>query len=116
MLRFHKDGLLRIAIPTGSLRRADWGAPPPTCGQLLAGTAGSLDNFVFIVDLPLQDQLHEDRVQHESLFQRELLRYLAAAKTPADIYDRVMQYDFTAYIHLSNSYRQGPYPSLPKQP
>jgi hypothetical protein len=54
MLLFRKDGIMRIAIPTGNLRRADWGAPAPLCGQLLYRTEQSLDNLVFIIDLPLQ--------------------------------------------------------------
>jgi hypothetical protein len=96
MLLFRKDGIMRIAIPTGNLRRADWGAPASLCGQLLPRTEQSLDNLVFIIDLPLQAQAVVCGTDSETAFQRELQRYLVAMAVPLDISERVKQYDFTA--------------------
>jgi len=110
MLLFRKDGTMRIAIPTGNLRRADWGAPAPTCGQLLSGTEHTLDNFVFIIDLPLQNQASRPITKNEVSFQRELQRYLVAMKVPSDIQERVALYDFTAcapYRFIWSGYVQG---------
>jgi hypothetical protein len=96
MLLFRKDGIMRIAIPTGNLRRADWGAPAPLCGQLQPRTEQSLDNLVFIIDLPLQDQGVMGQTDSKTPFQQELQRYLVAMAVPLDICERVKQYDFTA--------------------
>lgn len=96
MLLFRKDNIMRIAIPTGNLRRADWGAPAPSCGQLLSRTGQSLDNFIFIIDLPLRDLNIVPGTDDEVAFQQELRRYLVAMAVPCDIYERVKQYDFTA--------------------
>ncbi|OAK93429.1 phospholipase D/nuclease [Phaeosphaeriaceae sp. SRC1lsM3a] len=96
MLLFRKDGTMRIAIPTGNLRRTDWGAPAPSCGQLLSGTGQSLDNFVFMIDLPLQKQGVVPRADNEVAFQRELRRYLEAMAVPLDIQKRILQYNFAA--------------------
>jgi hypothetical protein len=95
MVLFRKDGIMRIVIPTGNLRRADWGAIP-TRGPLINGASDSLHNLVFMVDLPKRDESSASGVNDDSQFQRELGKYLTAMNVSARIHDRAMQYDFSA--------------------
>lgn len=93
MLLFRKDDTLRLAIPTGNLRRADWGALPPTCRELLKDTPASIDNTIFMVDLPLRQQGNEEEINP---FKRELMDYLSAIKLPLDIRSQVAAHSFAA--------------------
>jgi hypothetical protein len=95
MLLFRKDGYLRVAVPTANLRRAEWGVLPPTCGQPQSATFATLDNTVFLIDLPLYASDPPTTAQLDVPFRRQLLSYLTDLNMPSDIFERVRRYDFT---------------------
>lgn len=94
ILLFRNDGYLRIAIPTGNLRRADWGAAPPSCGQLLPSTSCTLDNAVFIIDLPMLRSDEDAELQWEIAFRRELLSYVDHLGLSAQLKAQLYCYNF----------------------
>jgi hypothetical protein len=94
MLLFRKDGIMRVVIPTGNLRRADWGAVL-TQDPLINGVSHSLHNLVFMLDLPERQQGDSGISLHNFHFQRELVNYLDAMNVPSRIQERVTRYDFS---------------------
>lgn len=97
MLLFRNDDYLRIAIPTGNLVRQDWGAGPPRCGTLLGkkGYHHTLDNAVWVIDLPLRTEM-DAPPSPVVPFRRDLLAYLACLGLGQRLLQRVAKYDFTA--------------------
>jgi hypothetical protein len=94
MLLFRKDDIMRIVIPTGNLQRADWGAFP-TRGLLGDNASHSLDNLVFMLDLPRHQEVDSARRAKDFPFQQELIKYLNAMEVPSEIQKRVAEYDFS---------------------
>ncbi|KAI5849547.1 putative tyrosyl-DNA phosphodiesterase [Morchella snyderi] len=89
-LLFHKradtgDDWLRIVIPTANLTSYDW------------GETGTLENMVFIIDLPRLPTPEVSRLQ----FPTELLRFCEAQKIPQDVLGRFSQYDFSATANMA---------------
>jgi hypothetical protein len=84
MLLFRNDGVLRIAVPTGNLRRHEWGAAQEQ----------TLDNAVFVLDLPLLGEDDDAELQWENHFRSSLLEYLDILGLSAELRARVHQYNF----------------------
>lgn len=89
-LLFHKradtgEDWLRIVIPTANLTSYDW------------GETGTMENMVFIIDLPRLPTPKVSRLQ----FPTELLRFCEAQKIPQDVLRRFSQYDFSATTHMA---------------
>jgi hypothetical protein len=89
-LLFHKradtgDDWLRIVIPTANLTSYDW------------GETGTMENMVFIIDLP---RLPTPKISHLQ-FPKELLRFCQAQNIPQDVLGRFSQYDFSATAHMA---------------
>lgn len=98
MLLFRDDDYLRIAIPTGNLVRQDWGAGPPRCGTLLGRSRQhhTLDNAVWVIDLPLRTELDPSTDSSAIPFRRDLLAYLHCLGLERRLLQRIEKYDFTA--------------------
>jgi len=84
MLLFRNDGFLRIAIPTGNLRRKEWGD----------GHEHTLDNAVFLIDLPLLSPQDDVELQSDIEFRSSLLEYLACLELSPATRAKVHQYNF----------------------
>lgn len=104
MLLFRTDGFLRIAIPTGNLQRTDWGAAPPLCGQRLPTSHGTLDNTVWLIDLPLLTGDDDPKLQSSIAFRSELLEYLDLLQLNPTTGARVCAYNFDLCKHYGFVY------------
>ncbi|KAI7529539.1 phospholipase D/nuclease [Hortaea werneckii] len=88
MLLFHPEKL-RIAIPTANLLNFDW------------GETGSMENSVFLIDLPrLPDG---KKTQRESLthFAQELLYFVQKQGLDEDVRNGILNFDFAATEHMA---------------
>ncbi|KAI7181399.1 hypothetical protein D0869_11937 [Hortaea werneckii] len=88
MLLFHPEKL-RIAIPTANLLNFDW------------GETGSMENSVFLIDLPrLPDG---KKTQRESLthFAQELLYFVQRQGLDEDVRNGILNFDFAATEHMA---------------
>jgi hypothetical protein len=94
MLLFRSDGFLRIAVPTANLRRQEWGAPPQRCWRRQPGQTSTLDNAVFIIDLPREQGGYESDSNRENHFRASLLAFLQCLGLGAELMAKVRLYDF----------------------
>ncbi|RMY45626.1 hypothetical protein D0863_16007 [Hortaea werneckii] len=88
MLLFHPEKL-RIAVPTANLLNFDW------------GETGSMENSVFLIDLPrLPDG---KKTQRESLthFAQELLFFVEKQGVDEDVRNGILNFDFAATEHMA---------------
>ncbi|KAI7224927.1 phospholipase D/nuclease [Hortaea werneckii] len=88
MLLFHPEKL-RVAVPTANLLNFDW------------GETGSMENSVFLIDLPrLPDG---KKTQRESLthFAQELLYFVQRQGLDEDVRNGILNFDFAATEHLA---------------
>jgi hypothetical protein len=85
MLLFHKDGFLRIALPTGNLRPSEWGA---------SKASECLDNAVFMIDLLLLNAEDDAEAQSKIPFRSSLLHYVDCLGLDAGVKGRLLRYNF----------------------
>ncbi|KAI5299540.1 hypothetical protein KEM55_002030, partial [Ascosphaera atra] len=83
MLLFHKE-YLRIVVPSANLVPYDW------------GETGSMENIVFLIDLPKRTA---EKAQ-ETTFQQDLICFLRAQTFPEQLIDKLCLFDFAATSHL----------------
>ncbi|KAL5604672.1 hypothetical protein BROUX41_001977 [Berkeleyomyces rouxiae] len=78
---------LRIVVPTANFVSYDW------------GSTGAMENHVFLIDLPLQQEPLEDA--SPGPFEHSLTRFLLLSKLPEGLVSSLKKYDFSA----ANKYR-----------
>lgn len=121
-LLFH-DTHLRIAIPTANLVNFDWGEPPlsPATGQPRSGA--TMENMVFLIDLPKLPPSASQSRKDLPFFGQELDRFLHRQTVPSDIRAALLRYDFSATApyafvhtmagrHIGDSWRHTGVPGL----
>ncbi|RMY46467.1 hypothetical protein D0863_15838 [Hortaea werneckii] len=91
MLLFHPEKL-RIAVPTANLLTFDW------------GETGSMENSVFLIDLPRLAHGKKSQSQDLTHFAQELLYFVQKQGVDADVRDGLLNFDFAttknmAFIH-----------------
>ncbi|TKA29172.1 hypothetical protein B0A50_03682 [Salinomyces thailandicus] len=83
MLLFHPEKL-RIAIPTANLLNFDW------------GETGSMENSVFMIDLPRLADEKKTSVDKLTSFGRELAYFLEKQTVDQDVREGLLNFDFGA--------------------
>ncbi|KAK3902038.1 tyrosyl-DNA phosphodiesterase-domain-containing protein [Staphylotrichum tortipilum] len=76
------EGYLRIVVPTGNLMSYDW------------GETGTIENMVFIIDLPKFRTAEERDAQKPTPFAEELLYFLRAQTLDEKLVTSLLNYDF----------------------
>lgn len=92
---------LRIAVPTANLVSYDW------------GETGSMENMVFIIDLPRLSGNQRTSVDDLPFFGRELMYFLKAMALERSIVDSLHKFDFSAtknfaFVHTIGGAHTGP--------
>ena len=77
-------GYLRVAVPTANLVSYDW------------GESGSMENMVFLIDLPRLPDSQRTTKEELTFFGRELVYFLEAMGPERSIVDSVYNFDFNA--------------------
>ncbi|KAK0711148.1 tyrosyl-DNA phosphodiesterase-domain-containing protein [Lasiosphaeris hirsuta] len=77
------DSYLRIVVPTGNMIAYDW------------GETGSMENMVFIIDLPKFETLEQSEAQELPVFGEDLLYFLTAQGLDGKLIDSLRKYDFS---------------------
>ncbi|KAL2134218.1 hypothetical protein VTI74DRAFT_723 [Chaetomium olivicolor] len=80
---------LRIVIPTGNLMSFDW------------GETGTMENMVFIIDLPKFQTAEEREAQELAPFAEELSYFLQAQGLDEKLVSSLRNYDFTETRHYA---------------
>ncbi|GAB1730215.1 hypothetical protein NU195Hw_g3597t1 [Hortaea werneckii] len=88
MLLFHPEKL-RIAVPTANLLNFDW------------GETGSMENSVFLIDLPRLPEGKKSQSQDLTHFAQELLYFVQKQGVDADVRDGLLNFDFAATKHMA---------------
>ncbi|KAI6820345.1 phospholipase D/nuclease [Hortaea werneckii] len=83
MLLFHPEKL-RIAVPTANLLNFDW------------GETGSMENSVFLIDLPRLPNGNKTQIKDLTHFAQELLYFVQKQGVDADVRDGLLNFDFAA--------------------
>ncbi|KAJ4304454.1 hypothetical protein N0V88_002067 [Collariella sp. IMI 366227] len=86
------EGYMRIVVPTGNLMSFDW------------GETGTLENMVFLIDLPKFQTAEERGAQELTPFAEELFYFLRAQGLDEKLVLSLRNYDFTetmryAFVH-----------------
>jgi hypothetical protein len=82
-------------LACAGLDRGSWGHCPSHVDDPFTATADTMDNAVFIIDLPLLAAQSPLREQESIPFRVELLKYLKdCLEVDEDIYRTVQEYDF----------------------
>ncbi|KAI9797749.1 MAG: hypothetical protein M1835_006921 [Candelina submexicana] len=87
-LLFYKHHL-RIVIPSANLVPYDWGEP------------GTMENTVFLIDLPRRKEEVKDVNESLTSFGHELIYFLEAMGLQDDIVQGVLKFDFAETKHLA---------------
>ncbi|KAI6789139.1 phospholipase D/nuclease [Hortaea werneckii] len=88
MLLFHPEKL-RIAVPTANLLNFDW------------GETGSMENSVFLIDLPRLPQGKKAQINDLTHFAQELLYFVQKQGVDADMRDGLLNFDFAATKNMA---------------
>ncbi|KAI7344012.1 phospholipase D/nuclease [Hortaea werneckii] len=88
MLLFHPEKL-RIAVPTANLLNFDW------------GETGSMENTVFLIDLPRLPDGKKTQVKDLPHFAQELLYFVQKQGVDEDVRDGLLNFDFVATEHMA---------------
>ncbi|KAI6812915.1 phospholipase D/nuclease [Hortaea werneckii] len=88
MLLFHPEKL-RIAVPTANLLNFDW------------GETGSMENTVFLIDLPRLPDGKKTQVKDLTHFAQELLYFVQKQGVDEDVRDGLLNFDFAATEHMA---------------
>ena len=80
---------LRIAVPTANLVSYDW------------GESGTMENSVFLVDLPRMSAKRRPETQTATAFEKELVYFLNAMGLEQSIIDSISNFDFAATKELA---------------
>ncbi|KAK4123681.1 phospholipase D/nuclease [Parathielavia appendiculata] len=80
LLKYEK--YLRIAVPTGNFVRYDW------------GETGTMENMVFVIDLPRFETAKEREAQKLTAFAEELFYFLHAQGLDGKLVDSLRNYNF----------------------
>ncbi|KAI7553224.1 phospholipase D/nuclease [Hortaea werneckii] len=88
MLLFHPEKL-RIAVPTANLLNFDW------------GETGSMENSVFLIDLPRLRDGKKSQSQDLTHFAQELLYFVQKQGVDADVRDGLLNFDFAATKNMA---------------
>ncbi|KAI8942948.1 hypothetical protein NX059_000987 [Plenodomus lindquistii] len=89
------DHKLRLAIPTANMTRIDWGEVANDWQP------GVMENSVFLIDLPrLGHGMSADKSKLTE-FGREFVYFLEQQKTPQNVIDGVLKFDFSQTAHLA---------------
>jgi hypothetical protein len=94
MLLFRTDGFLRIAIPTANLRRQEWGVVRRPYARYTPRASATLDNAVFLIDLPRYKGGPNAGQQVGTPFHTALLEYVECLGLDSNIQAKILQYDF----------------------
>ncbi|KAH6850249.1 tyrosyl-DNA phosphodiesterase-domain-containing protein [Chaetomium sp. MPI-CAGE-AT-0009] len=86
------EGYLRIVVPTGNFMSYDW------------GETGTMENMVFIIDLPKFEYAEQREAQRDNMFASELFYFLRAQGLDEKLVSSLRNYDFTeadryAFVH-----------------
>ncbi|KAI9697925.1 MAG: hypothetical protein M1836_004277 [Candelina mexicana] len=87
-LLFYKHHL-RIVIPSANLVPYDWGEP------------GTMENTVFLIDLPRRNKEIKDVDESLTSFGQELIYFIEAMGLQDDIVQGVLKFDFAETKHLA---------------
>ncbi|RMX86066.1 hypothetical protein D0868_15228 [Hortaea werneckii] len=88
MLLFHPEKL-RIAVPTANLLNFDW------------GETGSMENSVFLIDLPRLPDGKKTQLEHLTHFAQELLYFVQKQGVDEDVRAGLLNFDFAATEHMA---------------
>ncbi|KAH0426867.1 tyrosyl-dna phosphodiesterase domain-containing protein [Colletotrichum camelliae] len=77
------EGYLRLVVPSGNLVPYDW------------GETGVLENMVFLIDLPRLEKTQQTAASTETLFGKELRRFLTALGIGEKLVRSLDNYDFS---------------------
>lgn len=99
MLLFRNDGCLRVVITSANLIPSDWGVSLPASGSGQRKANTTLDNGVFVVDLPRRGS-NEDWAYPQPGFQADLVGYLERAGLGRSLVGKIQGYDFSACAHI----------------
>ncbi|KAI7300879.1 phospholipase D/nuclease, partial [Hortaea werneckii] len=88
MLLFHPEKL-RIAVPTANLLNFDW------------GETGSMENSVFLIDLPRLPDGKKMQLEHLTHFGQELLYFVQKQGLDEDVRNGILNFDFAATEHMA---------------
>ncbi|KAI7284314.1 phospholipase D/nuclease, partial [Hortaea werneckii] len=88
MLLFHPEKL-RIAVPTANLLNFDW------------GETGSMENSVFLIDLPRLPGGGKTQLEHLTHFGQELLFFVEKQGVDEDVRNGILNFDFAATEHMA---------------
>ncbi|KAI7263357.1 phospholipase D/nuclease [Hortaea werneckii] len=88
MLLFHPEKL-RIAVPTANLLNFDW------------GETGSMENSVFLIDLPRLPEGKQSQSQDLTHFAQELLYFVQKQGVDEDVRNGLLNFDFAATEHMA---------------
>ncbi|KAI7501245.1 phospholipase D/nuclease [Hortaea werneckii] len=88
MLLFHPEKL-RIAVPTANLLNFDW------------GETGSMENTVFLIDLPRLPDGKKTQMKDLPHFAQELLYFVQKQGVDEDVRDGLLNFDFVATAHMA---------------
>ncbi|KAK4242628.1 hypothetical protein C8A03DRAFT_11236 [Achaetomium macrosporum] len=80
LLKYEK--YMRVVIPTGNLMSFDW------------GESGTMENMVFIIDIPKFTTAEEREAQRLTPFAEELLCFLRAQQLDEKLVNSLLNYDF----------------------
>ncbi|KAI6890358.1 phospholipase D/nuclease [Hortaea werneckii] len=88
MLLFHPEKL-RIAVPTANLLNFDW------------GETGSMENSVFLIDLPRLSDGKKPQIKDLTHFAQELLYFVERQGVDEDVRAGILNFDFAATEHMA---------------
>ncbi|KAK3296034.1 tyrosyl-DNA phosphodiesterase-domain-containing protein [Chaetomium fimeti] len=86
------EGYMRIVVPTGNFMSYDW------------GETGTMENMVFIIDLPKFEYAEQREAQEPNAFSEDLFYFLRAQGLDEKLVSSLRNYDFTeadryAFVH-----------------
>ncbi|KAI7151476.1 phospholipase D/nuclease [Hortaea werneckii] len=88
MLLFHPEKL-RVAVPTANLLNFDW------------GETGSMENSVFLIDLPRLPDGRKTQIKDLTHFGQELLYFVEKQGLDEDVRAGILNFDFAATEHMA---------------